>query len=138
PRGMLPGEIGPVSQPDAKFIDVPALTTESVNGTSDAVIAVDNTGTPANDTQVELRFSTPAKAWGADFANAHGGDIAAADVISTADVLLGTISVTQQNQFLGFTTTAGEQVGKLRFHGQTSASGTREYFQIDELALVLV
>jgi hypothetical protein len=133
--GMTLVEIGPASQSDGNFIDVPPFAaTESVNGTTNAVITVDNTGSSATDTRVDLLFSTPVKAWGADFANAAGGDIAAVDVISTSNALLGTISVTQNFQFLGFTTTAGEQVGKLRFYGLTQGGSTREYFQIDEVA----
>lgn len=137
--GMSIGEIGPASQSNENFIDVSPFSFGSVNSTPDAAIGVDSTGTPANDTQVELRFSTPATGWGADFVGAAGGDIAALDIISTTNNTLATISVTQNNQFLGFTTTAGEKIGKLLFHGLiTGGPGVREGFLIDDVGVTLV
>jgi hypothetical protein len=136
--GMSLTELGPLTQSDANMIDVsPFVNNENVNGTTDALLAVDNSGTPSTDTVVRLTFGTPTIAWGADFANAAGGDIAAADLFNASNVLLGTISVATQNQFLGFTTTAGDTVKYMNFHGATTggASGVREFFQIDNLSL---
>jgi hypothetical protein len=136
--GMSLTEVGPASWSDGNFIDVPPFIpsgNESVNGTTDAAIGVYKSSTPSENVVVRLAFSSPTTAWGADFAHAAGGTIAAADLFNDANVLLGTISVTTENQFLGFTTTAGDSVKYMNFHALNINGLTGEFFQIDSVSL---
>jgi hypothetical protein len=133
-------ELGPVSQTDGNFIDVaPFGFGASVNGSTDAVITVDNTGDPTSDTKVQLTFNTPVRAWGADFGDAAGGDILAVDVFNTSGTLLRTMVISGDDSFLGFVGTAGEAVKFLQFKGSTTGGGgTREYCEMDDMGLALV
>jgi hypothetical protein len=108
------------------LVDVPPFLYSDNNGTNHASCYVNwpDTG-PGSETNVEVVFSAPVSAWGADMYGCLGLELLAVDVSGTNDqTILGTLLPAAQNTFVGFVATAGEQIDMVIFRSQVQVSGT--------------
>jgi uncharacterized repeat protein (TIGR01451 family) len=119
-------------------VDAPPFQFTDNNGTTHASCFVNFADAgPGSETNVELTFTSPVSAWGADFNGVLGGELLAVDVDGTEQTILGTLLPTANDTFLGFVATAGEQIDKVIFRSQNqNVGGGGEGFGSDNYAAV--
>lgn len=105
-------------------VDVAPFQFSDNNGTTHASCFVNfpDAG-PGSETNVEITFSAPVSAWGADFNGILGGELLAVDVNGTEQTVLGTLLPTAGDTFLGFVATAGEEVDLVIYRSQNQNPG---------------
>ena len=106
------------------LVEVPPLQFTDNNGTSHASCFTNAAEPPGNPlgTTVELTFSSPVSAWGADFTGVLGGEFLAVALDADGSII-GTLTPTSQDQFLGFAAGPGESVTKVILSSQNITPG---------------
>ena len=87
-------------------------------------------------TDIDLEFDLPVSAFAGDFRDADGAEMLEIEVLDSTGNVLGLLNPSQDDTFLGFVATGGEQVAGLRFYSSIS-SGGREAFGLDNAQGVL-
>ena len=84
---------------------------------------------------VDLIFTNPVFAFGADFTGASTNELVAIDLFLTTGQLFATIPVTINTGFFGFVNTStSERIGRINFRSRTDMPGpANEIFQIDNV-----
>jgi len=118
------------------LVDVAPFEYTDNNGTTHASCFVNYPDSGAgSETNVEITFSSPVSAWGADFNGILGGELLAIDVDGTTEAIIGTLIPTAGDTFLGFIADAGEQIDKVIYRSQNqNTGGAGEGFGSDNFA----
>jgi uncharacterized repeat protein (TIGR01451 family) len=120
------------------LVDVAPFEYTDNNGTTHASCFVNYPDSgPGSETNVEVTFSAPVSAWGADFNGILGGELLAIDVDGTTEAVIATLLPTAGDTFLGFVATAGEQIDKVIYRSQNqNTGGAGEGFGSDNFAAI--
>ena len=97
----------------ANFIDVPPLQFSDNSGVTNAAMY-----TKYGINTVDMGFSSPVFAWGANFYGAESDELDAITLTSTGGGTVGTISVTVDTGFFGFVTSPPTGLSKITFQSQ--------------------
>ena len=86
-------------------------------------------------TEVDMDFSTPIFAWGADFNGAGTGELLNLDLILDMGGSTAIVPVTISDGFFGFVTTPAESLGMITFRSRNNNPGSGgEGFGLDNVS----